>query len=273
MCYLKILPHLSTLPLEHFSINFSQFVDWNAALPIPTGTNTLTKFKVVLSTSLASSPTCGVQIRDVILANPHLSDLDIQTSHVMVASHCEELLISPPGDSFLEGLRHLSITHRFLPQDATVIKGFPVLRSLRLYGMDSTFPALWDNLKAADIALEELQVDSFSRPLLEYIGSFSGLKQLRMVGIGSKTYYLGPAALEEDAEHFFNVALRSHRDTLASLRVEVTHWRSFCFSQGFEDVLASCVHLVDCSLTLDYDQGVEHTLQRVVNFIESTRLR
>ncbi|PPQ74699.1 hypothetical protein CVT24_003791 [Panaeolus cyanescens] len=265
-----ILPHLSALPLEHLSMDAGDFFNWTAPLPIP-NTTTVTKLKLVLNAELAFISSTVDQIRDAVMSNSLLEDLDIQLSHTRADSPCQNLLISSPNIVSLRALKHLRITHSLLSEDAAVITHIPVMKSLKLQGMDPTLSSIWDNLKSSNIHLEELEVDSFSRPMMGYIASFSGLTRFVMLEVNApkKPDYLGAAALEEDSEFFFKVALPNHCATITTLQIHANTWRPFCFCPSFAKSLMPCFRLTDCSLTLNYDEGVEQALQFMITSIIS----
>jgi len=162
-------------------------------------------------------------------------------------------LASPPRNASFERLMGLGSS-----------LGHSISGPTHTYGSE----AIWDALREERIYLREISTDHVNAGLIEYLGSYSGLRELNIVPRPGPTPLpplftsLEHLSLRDDhaaqdptqdidlAKAFWTIALPSHASSLTHLHVDAPHEGGWCFTDAVAPSLLACTELQTVEVTI-----------------------
>ncbi|ESK86969.1 hypothetical protein Moror_3321 [Moniliophthora roreri MCA 2997] len=174
----------------------------------------------------------------VLLHNPNIIELRLERYWGM--RDFQSLIEQIPIDAL--GLKSLHLYGWIVKSTPKVISHFRSLHTLCL--LNDGYPYdIWKSMQSAGISLRCLTVEPASSDLLDYLESFSGLKELSI---------LHPDLDEEDSDNlgrrFYQDTLPKHSESLRKLAVVPPHDGSWVIGLDNVDVFDRCDKL--CTLTV-----------------------
>ncbi|CAA7269411.1 unnamed protein product [Cyclocybe aegerita] len=209
-------------------------------------------------------------------------------------------------------LRHLSLHCALVRLDHITLPHLRNLTSLELIGVYDPFNAetcfgyrrsqdsteamleaqkvgsstedIWKAFATAGARLEELKHDSAPRSLLKYLSSYSGLKSLDI----TPTHFDSASLSDAAATEFFSTSLKSHAQTLETLKISPPFEGKWCFNSFNSTLLSRCTKLKHLHISItssklatysedagacDVDDSKQSTLHDLVNLAAESMLR
>ena len=146
-------------------------------------------------------------------------------------------------ETIMRHLRHLtslSLEHLLEPHSgySNDFESIPkdVLEKRNRWG--SSHEQIWRTICSTDLRLEEITVDRTPSAFLEYIGSYSGLKKLKVITRGYKDGVTSDGAAKE-----FYEALRKHASSIEDLDVKACYEGLWCFGHHNLALFSTLQHL------------------------------
>ncbi|KAG7444608.1 uncharacterized protein BT62DRAFT_933639 [Guyanagaster necrorhizus] len=256
----KIMQSLGALPrLSKLSVHMYHDVDPSVSLSLSR------HFKNLSSIHLCGLRLCYNDAPSIIIANsPELTELTLDgTSELKSdkAATMENLFSKLPTGTTLP-LQSLTIggTMRYLLDPAPQIPPhFKSLTSLVITSDTISVPAdFWRALETARIYLQKLSVRELDEPLLSYLESYAGLKDLSAGRFDDDV-----AKSDLAADRFYHCVVPKHSGSLRNVRVNTDFEGKWCLGDTQLDEIMRCSGLVSLDVSVGlgevdapYDENV-----------------
>ncbi|KAF8152268.1 hypothetical protein B0H34DRAFT_810264 [Crassisporium funariophilum] len=122
--------------------------------------------------------------------------------------------------------------------------GEEIKKEQRKYG--SSPKELWSMLTKSGVRLEEINIDDVASTFLEYLGSYSGLRKLRMSTEG----FSESAYSDQLASQFYQIILRNHAHSLEELSINAFYEGLWCFGIHNQESISRCVKLKQLAMCM-----------------------
>lgn len=219
-------------------------------------------------------------LASAVARNPHITSICVSDSWrygrtVPRTRSLHQLFKHYPAEAPPLKLRHLGLSMCLVRLDGDVMHHLQHLTSLRLTAIEdpyfirpsqpqgtvadteeedaaimqerlrygSSLEDVWKALRMTDVRLETIEVDAVPFALMQYLQSYSGLKQLVLTPGG---FDEGAVAMSDIvAAQFFddNGPLGSHAQSLEDLQISAMHEGGWCFGVHNAKALAKCTKL------------------------------
>ncbi|CAA7264347.1 unnamed protein product [Cyclocybe aegerita] len=184
---------------------------------------------------------------EVILANPSLDRLTIVGPLDQLVSMSFHDFLGRFDEVNTLKLLHLRLQNIMLELDAIILPQLSSLTSLDLRNSRRSLDAeAWDLFLSAGIRLTSLSIDIFTRPLLDYLSSFSGLRRLTI-----QDRHRIPAC--DDADYLFLTVIPLHKESLKELYLFCTFPCDLSLDWLKGNPLAICPNLTHFGVSLPSD--------------------
>jgi hypothetical protein len=197
-----------------------------------------------------------------LLASPSkLTSLTIDLTHHFPYTMSESLhqLFQYCSAKHLPRLRHLSLDYCLVLLDEVALRNLSHLTSFKLlhtqYGdlgphcseVASSPDDIWSAFTGSGIRLQELEHDTITDSLLDYLLTFSGLRKLSLIGLGDNEQHLSDTPAYA---RFCTFVLPNHQETLEELNITPFLDCRWCFGSHNAYVIAKCTKLKYISMSV-----------------------
>ncbi len=165
-----------------------------------------------------------------------------------------------PSLSTRPRLLHLSFDSCPILFDEVTLHSLSYLTSFKLLhtrykNLDASSPSdIWKAFVASGIHLQELEHDTITNSLLDYLLTYSGLKKLCLTYLGSDELILA-----QTYTRFFTDVLPNHQETLEELKLTPRFECQWCFGINNSFTVAKCTklkHLSACVFSSQVGVGI-----------------
>ena len=123
----------------------------------------------------------------------------------------------------------------------------------------SSCEQIWRTICTTDLRLEEITVDRTPSAFLEYIGSYSSLKKLKVITKGYKDGITSDGAAKE-----FYEALKKHADSIEELDVKACYDGLWCFGHHNLALFSTLQHLRTLSVRVQSNDFVSRSSKDII---------
>ena len=212
----------------------------------------------------------------IISQSPKLNQLDLEFIDVS-GGLCSKVelrsIIEFPPDTSLR-LQRLTLSLSHTNFDNTCVRFMTSLTHLNLRtGAQLLSPSFWRTLSDEHLALLSLKVSSLTLPILEYLLSYSGAKE---ISIGFERYELHEDEEQLLCEQFFSLVVPRHCESLEGLFFSGEASGNWCFTQSHLESLRACRSLKFLDIIYHYSSTrsahPQHAAVSLVCFLPFLRM-